>query len=83
MAEISRKVALSPVRRPRLGGVDLTGNLSARSAERDVRGPGGAPGIQLLLADTKDATTGETATGDGRLRFGAATQASQEPTTHT
>lgn len=28
---------------PRLGGVDVTGNLSARPAERDVRGPGGAP----------------------------------------
>ena len=47
---------------PRLGGVDLTGNLSARPAERDVRGPGGVPGIQLLLADTEDATTGETVT---------------------
>jgi hypothetical protein len=44
---------------PRLGGVDLTGNLSARSAERNVRDPGGVPGIQLL-ADTEDATTGET-----------------------
>ena len=96
MAEICRKVAVSPVRRPssiraqlitaaaasaqriqdfgpevgrrarrswpRLGGVDVTGNLSARPAERDVRGPGGVPGIQLLLADTEDATTGETVT---------------------
>ncbi len=77
LAEISRRVAVSPVRRPssiraqlitaaaasaqriqdfgpevgrrarrswpRLGGVDVTGNLSARPAERDVRGPGGAP----------------------------------------
>src|ERR1700755_2400926 len=45
---------------PRLGGMDLTGNLSARPAERNVRDPGGVPGIQLLLADTEDATTGET-----------------------
>jgi hypothetical protein len=38
---------------------------SQRPAGRtDVRGPGGAPGIQLLLADTGDATTGET-----RLRW--------------
>jgi len=29
--------------RPGLGGVDVTGNLGTRPAERDVRGPGGAP----------------------------------------
>ena len=59
----------TPARRlwPRLRGVDLTGNLSARPAERDVRGPGGVPGIQLLLANTEDATTGETVTNWPRV----------------
>jgi len=40
----------------------VTGNLSARPAERDVEVQVALPGIQPLLADTEDATTGEMVT---------------------
>jgi hypothetical protein len=46
----------------RLGSVDVIGNLSARPTGRDFEVGVAFVGIQLLLADTGDATTGEMVT---------------------
>jgi len=48
--------------RPGLGGVDVTGNLSADRQNGTFEVQVALPGIHLLLADTGDATTGETVT---------------------